>query len=338
MGRQLTRAAGSKGRDRVSEVKRWPSISIVIPVRNEVETIAATLESCLDQTYSGSLEIVVADAQSDDGTRQIVQKYAAEHAVRLVPNPAQITPAGLNAAIAASTGEVIVRCDAHSVLPPRYVETAVEILEHTDAGNVGGVQRAVGVHPMQRGIACAMTNPLGVGDARFHRGGSPGEVDTVYLGVFRRSVLADVGGFDEALERNQDYELNIRIRNAGHTVWFDPNLEVVYVPRNSLSSLWRQYHDYGKWKRRVVGMHPSSMRSRQAAPPILVLGLAIAVTLLPSRLRPFGAAVLASYGALLGAAGLYEAARTRDPAGLLAAPAIATMHIAWGTGFLSGSK
>jgi len=313
-------------------------VSIVIPVRNEVETISATLESCLDQTYPGSIEIVVADAQSDDGTRLVVERYAADHTVLLVSNPALVTPAGLNAAIAASSGEIIVRCDAHSLLPPRYVETAVEILDRTGAGNVGGIQRAVGADPIQRGIACAMTNPLGVGDARFHRGGSPGEADTVFLGVFRRSVLDEVGGFDETLERNQDYELNIRIRAAGHVVWFDPALEVVYAPRNSLSALWRQYYDYGRWKRRVVTMHPSSMRTRQVGPPVLVLGLAGATALLLSQLRPLGAAVLASYGAVLSTAGLYEAARTKDLAGLLAAPAIGVMHIAWGTGFLTGSK
>ena len=315
-----------------------PSVSVVIPVRDEVTSIAATLDSCLTQNYAGDLEIVVADAMSTDGTRDVVRIYGESHSVRIVDNPVRSTPAGLNAAIDEATGDVIVRCDAHSVLPRDYVATAVRVLQETGAANVGGVQRAVGTTPMQRAIAAAMTNPLGVGDARFHRGGPPGEVDTVYLGVFDRWTLTEVGSFDESLERNQDYELNVRLRTAGHTVWFDPSLEVRYSPRATLPALWRQYNQYGKWKRQVVGMHPSSLRVRQAAPPILVLTLAGSTALLATPLRRLSGAVLGSYVVALAGAGVWEVLRTRDPATLLAAPAIGVMHLAWGTGFLRGTR
>ena len=320
----------------MTESPTLPPVSIVIPVRNEVGSIATTLDSCLDQSYAGTLEVIVADAMSDDGTRDIVERYALTNDVRLVDNTARVTPTGLNRAIEASIGDVIVRCDAHSVLPPHYVENAVRTLTETEAGNVGGVQKAVGTTPMQRGIAAAMTNPLGVGDAKFHRGGTPGPVDTVYLGVYRRAVLEEVGGFDESLVRNQDYELNVRIRNAGYTVWFDPRRVVDYQPRSSLSALWRQYNDYGRGKRCVVAKHPSSLKPRQAAPPVLVLGLAASVVSLATPLRRVGTAVLVGYGAALGIAGAYEATKRRDSAALLAAPAIGVMHIAWGLGFLGG--
>ncbi len=313
-----------------------PSVAIVVPVRNEADSIAATLDACLAQTYTGPLEVVVSDAMSNDGTREVVERYIRSHPVRLVDNPDLVTPAGLNRAVDATDAEVIVRCDAHSLLPPSYVSDAVRILQDTGAGNVGGVQRAVGSSPVQRGIARAMTNPLGVGDARFHRGGDPGPADTVYLGVFPHDVLDEIGGFDETLVRNQDYELNVRMRAAGHTVWFDPSLEVSYAPRATLRALWRQYYDYGRWKRRVVAKHPSSLKLRQAAPPILVLGLIGAVGLLATPLRTAGIAVLATYALALAAVGTYEAARTRDGAAFLAAPAIAVMHIAWGAGFLLG--
>ena len=190
---------------------------------------------------------------------------------------------------------------------------------------------------MQRGIAAAMTNTLGVGDARFHKGGNPGEVDTVYLGVFDRDALARAGGFDETLERNQDYELNVRLRGAGYTVWFDPSIEVRYTPRSTLGALWRQYSQYGQWKRTVLGMHPSSIKARQAAPPLLVLGLGTSALLLATPLRRVGSVAIGAYCAALGGAGVYEALRTRDAAGLLAAPAIGVMHLAWGIGFLTAS-
>jgi len=307
-------------------------------VRNEVTSLGAAIDSCLAQAYEGDIEIVVADAMSTDGTRYVVRGYADSHPVRLVDNPQRSTPAGLNAAIEDSTGEVIVRCDAHSVLPDYYVGTAIRLMHETKAANVGGVQRAVGHSPMQRGIAAAMTNPLGVGDARFHKGGEPGAVDTVYLGVFDRAALDSVGGFNETLQRNQDYELNVRLRGAGHTVWFDPSLEVQYEPRPTLSALWRQYSQYGQWKRTVLGMHPSSVKARQAAPPLLVIGLGGSVVLLATPLRRLGGAAIAGYLAALGTAGVYEWVRTRDPATMLAAPAIGVMHIAWGVGFLTGRQ
>lgn len=303
-----------------------------------MHSIGAALDSCLDQTYPGDLEIIVADAISTDGTRELVARYSATHPVRLVDNQNRSTPAGLNTAIDEAVGDVIVRCDAHSVLPPGYVEAAIGVMQETNAANVGGVQRAVGRTPMQRGIAAAMTNPLGVGDARFHRGGPSGEVDTVYLGVFDREALAVVGGFDETLERNQDYELNVRLRDAGYTVWFDPSLEVRYTPRSTLAGLWQQYNQYGRWKRQVLGMHPSSIKARQAAPPLLVAGLGGSTLLLATPLRQVGATVIGLYGAALGIAGIYEALRTKDTAALLSAPSIGIMHISWGLGFITGPR
>ena len=244
-----------------------PACSCVIPVRNERRAIAAAVLSCLGQRYEGALEVVVADAMSSDGTRQVVEELAAaDRGVRLVDNPGRVTPAGLNAAIAGSSGEVVVRCDAHAVLPPGYVAAAVATLEGTGAVNVGGVQHAVGDHFTSRAIALAMTSPIGVGDARFHYGGDAGPVDTVYLGVFRRAALDQVGGFDEGLVRNQDYELNYRLRQAGGTVWFDPDLKVDYRPRASLGSLWRQYFDYGKGKRVMLRSIP--VRSAGASSPL----------------------------------------------------------------------
>jgi len=312
-------------------------VSVVLPVHNGARTIGAALRSILDQRYPGTLEVVVADGMSTDGTREIVQAVAAaDTRVRLVDNPQRSTPAGLNAAIRASAGPVVVRCDAHAELPPGYVTRAVAMLGQTGADNVGGVQSAEGIGFVQRAIACAMSSRIGVGDSRFHYGGAPGPVDTVYLGTFRREALERAGLFDETLARNQDYELNHRIRSTGGIVYFDPELRVLYRPRTSLQALWRQYWQYGVWKRRVVRRHPRSLRIRQLAAPVFVVGLAGSAVLALTPVREWALVVPSTYGALLVGATVVQAVRRRDPAVLLFPVAVAIMHLAWGGGFLFG--
>jgi glycosyltransferase involved in cell wall biosynthesis len=313
-------------------------VSVVIPVRNEAASIEATLESIIAQDYPGPIEIVIADGMSTDGTREILDRLRQEHDnVRYVDSPTGRTPNGLNLAIHASRGDVIVRCDGHAELPPDYVRTAATVMEETGAVNVGGIQHAVGLRPMQRAIAYAMSSRIGVGDARFHYGGEAGPADTVYLGVFQREALFSAGLFDETLTRNQDYELNIRLRAAGGTVWFDPRLRVIYRPRPNLRRLARQYFEYGTWKRRVVRMHPEATRLRQLIPPLFVVALLVSMIMLLTPWRVLGLIVPGLYLATLLGATLLQLIRRRDPAALLFPAAVATMHIAWGVGFLAGS-
>jgi glycosyltransferase involved in cell wall biosynthesis len=316
----------------------WPSVSIILPVRNEGRTAETAVRSALAQEYPRAFEVVVAEGRSLDKTRAVLETMAAsEPRLRVVDNPTGTTPAGLNAAIRASTGDVVVRCDGHSVLPSGYVRRAVELLLETGADNVGGVQAATGETPLQRAVALGMSIPMGVGDARFHLGGPPGPVDTVFLGVFRRAALERVGMFDEALLRNQDSELNVRLRATGGVVYFHPDLRVGYHPRASLRALWSQYLGSGRWKRatfRRSGLR--ALRPRQAAPPALVAGL-IASPGLALAGRPLAAlAVPALYGAALALTALWTAARRRNPAALLLPIVLPIMHVGWGLGFLVG--
>ena len=206
------------------------------------------------------------------------------------------------------------------------------------------MQRASGRTPFERAVATAMGSWLGAGGARYRRGGAEGPVDTVYLGVFRRDALAAAGGFDETLERNQDYELNWRLRAAGEAVWFDPGLAAGYRPRGSVAALARQYFDYGRWKRVVLRRHPASMRARQLAAPALVLALAAALGLAAwsgfagePRVAAAALAVPAGYAAAL-ALGAARAARRDRIGAVRVAVALATMHLAWGAGFLGAAR
>lgn len=314
----------------------WPAVSIVIPVRNEVASIGAAIESCLDQEYPGAVEVVVADGMSDDGTRAVVMEMSRPN-VTLVDNPKGLTPSGLNVAIAASSGRVVVRCDAHSRLPPGYLRRAVEIMTETGADNVGGVQKAVGQNLFGRVVALAMSSRIGVGDAKFHYGGPAGETDTVYLGVFRRDTLDEVGLFDESLVRNQDYELNHRIRAAGGKVYFHPDLSVDYAPRDSLKGLWRQYYQYGYWKYRVVRRHPDSLRLRQVAPPLLVIGLIGSGVLAVFGRTLLASLVPAAWLVALVSASVVVGIKRREWAAIALPPVVASMHLAWGIGFLGAA-
>jgi succinoglycan biosynthesis protein ExoA len=317
-------------------MRDWPSVSVVMPVRNDAAGLPAAVDAVLSQGYSGPLELVLGVGPSDDDTEIVARRLAAaDPRVRVVDNPAGSTPAALNRAIAAASGEVIARIDAHAEPEPGYLECAVQVLEETRAVNVGGIQLAVGTTPFQRAVATAMSSRFGTGDARFHYGGVAGPSDTVYLGVFRREALEAVGGFDESLLRNQDYELNIRLRAAGGTVWFDPRLRVVYRPRSDLPSLARQYFQYGSWKRLVIRRHPGSARWRQLVPPAAVAANLGALTAGLAGARKAWV-VPGSYLAATVAASIV-AGRTQPPAVAARLPIVfATMHHAWGLGFLLG--
>jgi succinoglycan biosynthesis protein ExoA len=317
-------------------VEPWPAVSVVIPAREAETSLPGSVEAVLSQDYPGALEVVIAVAPSADRTGRIAAQLAMDNArVLVVQNPSGGTSAGLNAAIAASTGPVVTRVDAHSWLYPDYLRKAVTLLAQTGADTVGGIQQAEGLTDFERATAAAMTSRIGAGDARFRCGGPPGPVDTVYLGVFRRMALERVGGFDETLQRNQDYELNWRLRSAGGTVYFHPDLRVRYRPRSSFRALAQQYYDYGRWKREMLRRHPRALRWRQLAPPLAVIanvaGLALALT---GRLA--GLAVPATYAAGTTLAAV-PAARRLDLQAALRLPAVlATMHHAWGLGFLRG--
>jgi glycosyltransferase involved in cell wall biosynthesis len=318
--------------------ERWPSLSVVLPVRNEARGIVAAVEAVLAQDYPGPLELVIAHGPSRDGTAAIVERLVdRDDRVSAVENPRGSTPAGLNLAIAASSGDVVARVDGHSVIPPGYLRRAVEVLTETGADNVGGVQEATGSTAFERAVAAAMSSPFGVGDARFHYGGRSGPADTVYLGAFRRHALERVGGYDEALPRAQDADLNHRIRATGGVVWFEPSLRVRYQPRGSFPRLAEQYFTSGQWRRRVASKDPASLRWRQGVPPLTVIGLVSGV-LLGLRGRRWGWLAPGAYCAAVGLASIRVGRPLDPPARRLVPLVFTTMHLCWGLGFVLGPR
>ena len=308
-----------------------------MPVLNEERHLEHAVRAIFEQDYPGPLEVCLALGPSTDRTDEVADRLRREEPrLRTVANPTGKTPAGLNAAIRATSGEVVVRVDGHAVLPAGYITRAVQTLERTGAVNVGGVQKAEGTTPFERAVATAMSSPFGVGGAKFHSGGNEGPVDTVYLGVFRRDALEGVQLFDETLIRNQDYELNIRLRKAGGVVWFDPALEVTYRPRPNLRSLARQYAEYGAWKRHVLSLHPGSLKLRQAMPPLAFI--AIVASLVTAVWFPIALAVPGSYVAAVVAAALVVGCISQWRSVLRLAVIFPTIHMSWAWGFLFGRR
>jgi succinoglycan biosynthesis protein ExoA len=300
---------------------------VIIAAADAAGTLPETLDSIEAQDYQGHVEIVVAAA--DAPTMSAVRSPG----IIAVESPSGRTPVGLNLAASRSTGEILVRVDAHATLPPDYISRVVAVLDATGAEVVGGMQVPRGRSFMERAVAAAMSSPFGAGDARYRVGGTAGPTDTVYLGSFRRSVFESHGGYDERFTRHQDYELNHRIQSSGGTVWFDPELAVTYRPRSSVALLARQYFQYGTWKRRFARLHPGSLRPRQWAPPLLALGLA--VSLVGSIWWPILLIAPGAYCLALVLIGAVALRRVGPPA--MAMPlALAVMHVSWGSGFLFG--
>lgn len=312
-----------------------PAVSVVIVARDAAASLPATIASVIAQ---GPVvrEIVVAVPATDTATRAALDGFDARGiAVRVVDNPSGRTPEGLNAAVGAVAADFIARVDAHAELPAGYLDAALAILRGNQRiGNVGGIQRPVGSGPLGEAIAAAMQSPVGSGGAVHRTGTMAGPVDTVYLGVFRRAALDDVGGFDTRFTRNQDYELNVRLRRAGWLVWFDPSLVVAYRPRPSLRSLARQYFEYGRWRRATMALHPGSWRLRQLALPVafVVFVLASIIGVL-TGLPLVGPVLVAAWVLVVLGAGIAGSAGANP---LLVAAAVAAMHAAWTVGWFLG--
>lgn len=332
-GADLGPSTGTAGR---------PTVSVIMPIRNEGAFITRSLGAVLDQDYPAELvQVLVADGMSDDGTREAVAELARAHparAVELVDNPGRIVPTGFNAALLRARGEVVVRVDGHTVIAPDYVSQCVAALTASGADNVGGRMDAEGSGPVAEAIALATSSRFGVGDSQFHYAVGEHWVDTVYLGAWPREVFARVGPFDPEMVRNQDDEFNYRLRSAGGRILLTDRIRSRYYSRASLRTLFRQYRQYGLWKVRVLQKHPKQMSARQFVPPVfaaVVCGGAVLAPVSRTARRAWTASLGAyAFAALTASVSVARRAGWRHLPVLPAA--FAAVHVGYGTGFLAG--
>lgn len=308
------------------------SVAVVVPCRNELATLPALLASIEGQTRRPE-RVVVADGVSTDGTREWLEAAARDRPwLQVVDNPARQISAALNRAVAAAHSEVVARMDAHATYAPDFLEAVVRVFdERPEVVAVGGAMTSVGQGSWGRSIATVLSRPVGMGGARHRVGGEGGPVDHAFSPAYRRDALLAAGGFDEAFLANEDFELDVRLRAEGGTVWLEPTARCTWRVREHPVALSRQMFRYGSFKARTLLVHPDSLRLRQLVPPALIVGLA-ALTIGSRRLG--GSAGLV-YLLAAGSAGA-SAARADGTSRWRAAAAVPVIHLSWGAGLLAG--
>ncbi len=318
-----------------AENKALPAVSVIMPVLNEEGHLAAAAASILAQNYPGAIELILALGPSKDETDRIAAELAeADPRVVLMPNPRGLTTVGMNAAIKIAKHDYIIRVDAHSEPAQGYIKDGITELLSVGADLVGGIMDAKGRSAFQRAVAWAYTSKFGIGGARYHVGGAAGEAESAYLGIFRKSALERVGGYDEAIIRGEDWDLAQRIKKTGGLVWFSPELKVTYWPRGRWSRLAKQFYSTGVWRGDLTRRDLKRASKRYFAPPVLVLILILSwIDLLDAN--PLAIFPTAAY--LLGVAYLAISAKglqLKDRVALLVV--LPTMHLSWGWGFIRG--
>ncbi|HEX5044850.1 MAG TPA: glycosyltransferase family 2 protein [Candidatus Polarisedimenticolaceae bacterium] len=316
-----------------------PFVSIVVPLLDEEATIERLARSLLDQTYPHDrYEILMADGGSRDRTLEVLRREDREGRVRVLENPGRTAPAALNVLLSAAQGEIVTRVDGHSFVAADYLERIVEVMEATGESVVGGPVQMEADTPFRRALVTALYAPVGVGSVPYRTLRARAHVESLQTGSFRREVLDRVGPFDESLAVVEDLDMNTRIRKAGYRLLLDPSIRFWYVPRGSLSSLWRQIFTVGRVKAWILQKHPDIFKLKYVLPSLLVLAMAVACALAlfaPGRARALALAFLALY-----AGAIFGFALSRLPglgAGCLRLLAILpTLHVGYGLGFLRG--
>ena len=314
--------------------------SVLVPVLNEARCIRSTVEAMRRQRLDGDLEILFIDGASTDGTREALFEHcAADPRLRVLENPTGRIPVALNIGLRNARGEFVARMDAHSWYPDDYVQRGIDRLARDDAVWVTGPQIPVGDGPWGRSVALALRHPIGQGGSRKWGAGEPAgerDLDTgVFCGVWRRSTLEALGGWEEAWTVNEDVEMAARVLDAGGRIVCRTEMGAEYRPRDSLRGLARQYWRFGFYRVKSARRHPRALRRSHLAAPGIVLTGAAAVAA-PARVRAVARALFAAYLAAVATSSL-AALRTANLRDAFGVPVVlVVMHVAWGTGFLVG--
>ena len=319
-----------------------PFISVILPVRNEEKYIEACVASIFAQDYPAELmEVLFVDGRSEDRTVALLHELQKAHPQIVVfDNPNRTVPYAMNIGIRESRGEVIVRLDAHAEYPEDYVRLSVETLLTQDCDNAGGVFETRGRGFMGEAIAEMLRTPLGVGNATYRLTKEDGYVDTVPFGCYKRALFERIGGFDERMTRNQDNELNFRIRKSGGKIYLNHNIRVLYYCRDTIRGIMKMGFMNGKWNVITMTLVPGSMGVRHFVPLAFVLSTILLVLLtLLTRSMLFGGLLALEWGAylLLDFFYAYTIAKEKGwrffPVEVILYPAF---HFAYGFGSLRG--
>lgn len=324
-----------------------PRITIILPIRNEIQFIENTLSAVLNQDYpTEKTQILIADGDSTDSTSEFLQEIVQEHSrIQIINNPGKIVSTGFNLALNHAIGDIIIRVDGHTTISPDYFRKCVEALRDVpEACNTGGRLTVVKSGIIPEATAAATSSRFGVGNAQFHYLTHPEWVETVYLGAWRRRVFSDYGGFDEELVRNQEDEFNFRLRQNGEKIWLDPSIKSQYHPRDSLLKLFSQYYQYGLYKVRVIQKRGDFSSWRHLIPGSFALCLLVFTILAIAGMTVFPITVL---GGVYLLANLIATAVTAIRIGqrtivdktkiaLVLPFTFFTLHFSYGLGFLMG--
>lgn len=326
-----------------------PTVSVIIPCRNEVRTIAQVLRDLDGQTFSDGFEVVVADGMSTDGTRELLaelQQATWDFELRVVDNPAQIIPSALNRAVEASRGTYIVRVDGHSRIGPTFLTEIVHPLRSGMADVVGPQIELIpgSATPLAQAIAVCSGSALGTGGTASRRTlTAPVDVSHAVMSCYRREVWERNGGYDEALLSNEDFDFDIRAHRAGARILALPSPVFKLVARATLGALAQQRWRYGWWKGAVLHKMPSSLHARQIVPVVallaacvltvaVILGVASITTLLWCTAVYCGVAIMTA----LAEAKRYPTATSLVVATLSAPVIFAIIHGVWACGVCAG--
>lgn len=316
-----------------------PLVSIILPIRNEEERIELTLRAILTQDYlHDRIELIIVDGMSTDNTREIIKFFSENLYIHLLDNPGQIVPTGMNIGLRHATGDVIIRIDGHTVIATDYVRQCVDTIQRTNADNVGGCMTAKGNTLLGEVVAIATSNKFGIGNSKFHYSRIEEEVDSVYMGAWKKTVFEKIGLFDEELIRDQDDEFNYRLKEAGGTIVLNPLIRSEYLVRGTPKSLLKQYFQYGYYKVRVLQKHPKQMSLRQFIPPAFVF--MVMVSIIFSIVASWGwilfSLVVGSYLIANLTASYISVVKNKPQSASLLPLAYAIIHIGYGAGFLCG--
>src|ERR687894_1222599 len=311
-----------------------PEVSIIMPVRNEAASLDATLASVCSQATDASIEVITVDDHSTDSSRSIIERWMAkdEH-VRLVSSPRRGIPQALNRGLEAARGRYLVRVDGHSIIPPDYVQVLLDHIRSRACEGAGGQKRAVGQGHFGRAVAAAHGSRFGIGDSKYHYSKRQELVDHIPFGAYVTELARAIGGWDEELRTNEDYDFNFRYQQAGGRLLFDPAIVFDWRVRETPARLAHQYYAYGRGKFTTLVRHPSSLHLRWLAPPMLVGSLAAGILLSRTTAGRLLPAVVEGSNPLFLVGGVGKpGSRVGGPPAPHVALALGIMHLSWGTG------